>query len=192
MMTDLQKQCLLAFLGYYPAEEIDGIWGPKSEAATKAFQKAYNLAADGIFGTDTETKVREAIASRTEPEESKADWWEEIEFFTKEEFKCKCGGKYCNGYPARMQKTAVLLADRARRHFGAPGHVVSGLRCMQHNANSGGVANSQHMYGEAVDLRIDGVSAAQLLAFLQRQPEVRYAYQINSTNVHFDIPKGAR
>lgn len=25
-----------------------------------------------------------------------------------------------------------------------------------------------------------------------RQPEVRYAYKINSTNVHFDIPKGAR
>lgn len=192
MMTDTQKQCLLAFLGYYPGAEIDGVWGPKSEEATRAFQKAYALAVDGIFGADTEAKIREAIASRTVPEESREDWWEEIEFFTKAEFKCKCGGKYCSGYPAQMQKTAVLLADRARRYFGKPGHVVSGLRCARHNANSGGVANSQHMYGEAVDLRIEGVIGAQLLAFLQAQPEVRYAYQINTTNVHFDIPKGAR
>ena len=69
--------------------------------------------------------------------------------------------------------------------------MVSGLRCRQHNANSGGVENSQHMSGEAVDLRIDGVSADTLLAFVRSQPEVRYAYKINSTNVHFDIPREA-
>ena len=191
-MNDVQKQCLLAFLGYYPADEIDGIWGPKSKAAAVAFQGAGGLGQSGIFDRDTEEKIREAIASRIESEQPPTDWWEEIEFFAKEEFRCKCGGRYCDGYPAPMQKTAVLLADRARRYFGAPGHVISGLRCRQHNANSGGVANSQHMYGEAVDLRIDGVSAAQLLVFFQQQPEVRYAYQINSTNVHFDIPKGVR
>lgn len=54
------------------------------------------------------------------------------------------------------------------------------------------MANSQHMYGEAMDIRIDGVSGDELLAFFLRQPEVRYAYKIDSTNVHFDIPKGAR
>ena len=36
------------------------------------------------------------------------------------------------------------------------------------------------------------VDGDELLAFFLRQPEVRYAYKINSTNVHFDIPKGAR
>ena len=54
------------------------------------------------------------------------------------------------------------------------------------------MANSQHMYGEAADVRIDGVSADSLLAFFQSQPGVRYTYKINSTNVHVDIPKGAR
>lgn len=190
-MTAVQKQCLLAFLGYYPAEEIDGIWGPKSEAGTRAFQKAWGLDETGGFDVDTEKTLREAIASRKE-EETEEDWWKEVYFFTPEEFRCKCGGKYCSGYPAQMRKEAVMLADRARKHFGAPGHVVSGLRCARHNANSGGVENSQHMYGEAVDLRIDGVSAGQLLAFIRQQPGVRYAYQINSTNVHFDIPKGMR
>ena len=70
--------------------------------------------------------------------------------------------------------------------------MVSGLRCKQHNANEGGVANSQHMYGEAIDLRITGVSADQLLAFVKQQPSTRYAYKINATNVHFDIQKGVR
>ena len=48
------------------------------------------------------------------------------------------------------------------------------------------------MYGEAIDLRVDGVSAEELLAFVTAQPEIRYAYGINETNVHFDIPKGER
>ena len=86
----------------------------------------------------------------------------------------------------------VYLADAAREYFGRPGRVVSGLRCPEWNRIQGGTANSQHMYGEAVDLRIDGVSAADLLAFVNRQPGVRYAYAINSTNVHIGIPYGKR
>ena len=65
-----------------------------------------------------------------------------------------------------------------------------GAHCQRHNAAVGGVANSQHLAGEACDLAISGVSADALLAFLQAQPGVRYAYKINDTNVHFDIPKG--
>lgn len=119
-------------------------------------------------------------------------FWDEIEYFTRDELRCKCGGRYCNGFPAEPQEMAVRLADRARKHFGRPAHNVSFLRCKTWNAKSGGVVNSQHMYGEAMDIRIDGVSADELYAFFLKQPEIRYTYKINSTNVHFDIPKGAR
>jgi len=130
--------------------------------------------------------------SSTEPEESSEElWWDEIEYFTREELRCKCG-KYCDGFPAEPKEMTVRLADRARKHFGRPGHNVSFLRCKKWNALSGGVANSQHMYGEAMDIRIEGVSAEELVAFFREQPEVRYTYEINETNVHFDIPKGAR
>ena len=81
----------------------------------------------------------------------------------------------------------MRLADRARRHFGRPAHNVSFLRCPEWNRLQGGVANSQHMYGEAMDIRIDGVTASELCAFFKEQPEVRYTYEINGTNVHFDI-----
>lgn len=125
--------------------------------------------------------------------EKKPDsFWDEIRYFTRNELRCKCGGKYCDGFPAEPKEMTVRLADRARKHFGRPAHNISFLRCKTWNAKSGGVANSQHMYGEAMDICIDGVSADELYEFFLAQPEVRYTYKINSTNVHFDIPKGAR
>lgn len=262
-MTIKQKQWQLYLLGYLPRlEDIDGIWGQQSEAATLAFQKSHfpdSIAHDGIFGPSTEAKSREIIDNiqdvvtayvgtplvndglagwrtmeavgvyqqamelpvtgivdratyeqirqwtgpapdATISEKETVDkgnlttgtFWDEIEFFTPEEFKCKCGGRYCNGYPAEMREEVVRICDAARRHFGRPGHIISGLRCQVHNANEGGVANSQHMYGEACDLMIEGVSSDQLLAFILAQPGARYAYKIDGTNVHFDIPKGNR
>lgn len=171
-MTVKQKQCLLCYLGYYDGA-VDGIWGPRSEAAMVLFR--------GVYGP--ETTLQEAIAEE--------DWWRRIRHFTRREFACKCG-KFCDGYPAQMQRRVVELADGAREYFGKPGTVVSGLRCREWNRLQGGVDNSQHMYGEAVDLKIQGATAAELLAYIQKQPGVRYAYAINGTNVHFDIAKGER
>lgn len=260
-MSIRQKQWQLFFLGFYgeSTKDIDGIWGPNSEAGTLAFQEAVGIKTDGIFGISTENKSMEVVdniqdvispyaqsplyndglagpstmaamvwfqkakgltpngtlddVTRTyilnsvgtttggnedsTPEEDEeaivtGTFWDEIKHFTREELRCKCGGRYCNGFPAEPQELLVRLAERARIYFGAPAHNVSCLRCKTWNAQSGGVANSQHMYGEAMDIRIEGVSGDELLAFFLRQPEVRYAYKINSTNVHFDIPKGAR
>lgn len=201
-MTVKQKQHLLAYLGYYVGN-IDGIWGQLSKTATTAFQKDFGgIAADGIAGSETEKALQHAVAygmtakdvtiDEAIKDAASGDWWDEIEYITRKECACKCGGQYCNGYPAEMQKDVVVVADRARKHFGAPIRIISGLRCEQHNANEGGVWNSQHMYGEAMDVRIDGVTADTLLGFFVSQPEIRYAYAINSTNVHIDIPKGAR
>lgn len=201
-MTVKQKQCLLAYLGYYSGI-IDGVWGNQSQTATKSFQRDYKLTVDGIFGDGTAKRILEMIASGEKPvsaenveatEESSdtASWWKDIRYFTRAEFGCKCGGRYCNGYPSEMREAVVRIADAAREHFGHPAHVISGLRCQQWNTHEGGVSNSQHMYGEAIDLRIDGVSAEELQQFVSSQPNHRYSYCINSTNVHFDIPKVGR
>lgn len=246
-MTISQQQRQLHYLGFLsPETEIDGIPGPKTEAATTALQRAFGIKADGIFGQHTQALTRSVIeniqraiapyaagelaldglagpdtAAATEVYQflngltvtARADdetrqhiqnhttgaaapesgtFWQDIPHFTREELRCKCGGKYCNGFPAEPKEELVRLAERARQHFGRPAHVVSCLRCPAWNALSGGVANSQHMYGEAMDLRIEGVSAEELYRFLRSQPQVRYTYKINETNVHFDIPKGVR
>ena len=188
-MTVEQRQCLLRYLGY-PVGAVDGIDGKKTQAALAQFKAEYGVGEEGLPGAVAGMVPK--LDKPNTPDAGTGTFWDEIEFFTREEFKCKCGGKYCNGYPAEMQEAVVKIADAARKHFGKPAYVVSGLRCKQHNANEGGVANSQHMYGEAIDLRITGVSADQLLAFVNQQPSTRYAYKINATNVHFDIQKGAR
>ena len=86
-----------------------------------------------------------------------------------------------------MQHGVVALADRARAELKGAGFVSSGLRCSQHNANVGGVSDSRHLTGKAIDLRIEGKSARQTLAWAQKQPEVRYAYAIDASYVHIDI-----
>lgn len=182
----------------------DGLAGPKTMAALKLYQEARGLPQtgrvddatwDALMEESPNLPDREPVPEMdTTDEDSSAvvTVWPGIVYFKRNEMRCKCGGRYCNGFPAEPQQLLMELADRARKHFGRPAHVVSGLRCSRWNQIQGGVANSQHMYGEAMDIRIDGVSADTLLSWMKKQPEVRYCYAINSTNVHFDIPKGKR
>lgn len=154
-MTIRQIQCLLAYLGYYDGQ-LDGLWGEKSQKATEAFQRDYQLAVDGIFGAETEKRILEVIATVEEPVVKEnltapADGWASIRYFKKSEFACKCG-KYCDGYPEEIDMNMVKIADEIRARIGKPISINSGLRCKTHNANVGGVSNSQHLYGNAADL----------------------------------------
>lgn len=187
-MTEKQAQHLLAYLGFYTLE-ADGLWGPGSRRAMEAFEARMGLPVTGLPGEAAGQALKRAVQDGLPGE----DFWEEIEFFTREEFKCKCGlthAPYCGGFPAEPKEALVRIADAVRRELGRPMVVVSGLRCREHNLDCGGVANSQHMAGEAADVTVPGLPAEALLAVIRSRPGVRYAYAINETNVHFDIPKG--
>ena len=188
-MNTKQKQALLFYLGYYVGN-IDGDWGTLSKTACKAFQKDFGLTADGVCGTDTEKALKHTVCygiSKKEEEAKSGDFWDDIKYWTREEFRCQCGGRYCKGYPAEPSETLVRLADKVRGHFGKPGHRSSGLRCSQWNALQGGVSTSRHMSGKALDFRIEGETAKQVLEYVQKQPECRYAYDIDGTYVHMDV-----
>lgn len=161
-MTVKQKQHLLAYLGYYTGA-IDGIWGRLSIEGTEKFQNAVGLKVDGICGPSTQAKLREMIANgeelpKTATEEPTATgtFWDEIEYLDREEFRCQCKGKYCNGFPVEPQEKIVRTVDEIRRRLGVPVTIVesggSGVRCPIHNANVGGVSNSNHLTGNAADL----------------------------------------
>ena len=196
-MTVEQKQCLLKYLGYYDGP-LDGLWGEKSQRATIDFQRAYTepTDVDGIFGVATEKRILEVIATGEEPksaEDITGTFWDDIRYFDREEFRCKCGGKYCNGYPHEPDERMVRIADQLRKNLGVPITIVSGLRCRTWNAIQGGVSNSQHMYGEAADIYAKGVPQPRVEAELDKIGGVRYHYAIKgSSNVHFDVPKGNR
>lgn len=188
-MTVKQKQALLLFLGYYVGE-VDGSWGTLSKTATKAFQQDHGLKADGVFGSDTEKAVLAAVAkneTKKTEEPKSGDFWDEIVYFDRSEFACHCGGKYCNGFPAEPKEKLIRVADKIRKAKKAPATVSSGVRCQTHNANVGGVSNSRHLQGKAMDFCVAGLSANQLLAEVKKYPEIRYAYAIDSSFVHMDI-----
>ena len=195
-MTAKQAQCLLAYMGYYVGA-IDNIWGSMSRAATRAFQQDHGLKADGVFGDATAKKIIAVIASseapKTQPTSTPtptADDWDDIEFFSKKEFRCKCGGKYCNGYPAEIDLTMVRYADEIRRRIGKPIGVNSGLRCSQWNQIQGGVSNSQHRYGTAVDLDCPaGTTPAKMAAAAEDVIGNTGGIGIYSWGIHIDSRK---
>ena len=192
-MTVKEKQHLLAYLGYYVGN-VDNVWGTLSKTACKAFQKDYfqmDSKADGVCGTETEKALKHAVCygmpARKQETIVSGDFWKNIKYWTREEFRCQCGGKYCNGYPTEPDQTLVELVDTLRHKAGRPGHRSSGLRCVTWNTIQGGVANSKHMTGKALDFFIEGLSGNQLLAMAQSDPRTSYAYIIDGQYVHVDV-----
>lgn len=188
-MTVKQKQLLLAYLNYYVGK-IDGDWGELSRTATRCFQRDYGLTTDGVFGAATEKKILSVVASGEKPKTAAATDWKDIRYFTKTEFKCKCGGKHCNGYPAEIDMTMVSYADEIRHRLRKPLPVNSGLRCPIHNKNEGGVSNSQHLYGTAVDLGCpNGTTPAEMAAIAEDVMGNTGGIGIYSWGIHIDNRK---
>jgi len=69
-------------------------------------------------------------------------------FFRLEEFQCKCGTCASKSpHPDLVKKLDIL-----RSAYGQPIIITSGLRCEAYNALVGGVQDSEHITGEAVDI----------------------------------------
>lgn len=191
-MTIQQIQNLLQYLGYYTIQ-VDGLPGPGTTAAVKAFQADNGLDADGIPGQLTQKALVDAVAKgrfkpSDRPQEGQGGaFWSDIKYFTREEFRCKCGGKYCSGFPAEPQEGMVRALDTVRAHFGKAIIPNSGVRCPTHNANVGGASNSRHLSGKAVDFAVPGKTASQVLEYLATLPGLGYCYDIDGTSVHMDI-----
>jgi hypothetical protein len=138
-MTPRQKQGIMAITAdadgnFYYNDALDGIWGPKSQAAAERF-------------------IRDFTGEEAAPApETSDDFWNDIEFFKREEFRCKCGGLCCKGFPAEPDEKMVRYADEIRRRLGVPLNVNSGLRCKVWNQKNNGATASKHMTGHACDL----------------------------------------
>ncbi len=204
-MTMKRLQMNLKFYGYYNGE-IDGIKGEKTLNAIKRYQADKRLTVDGIAGQKTIDCLRneivelqkelgvtvdgvvgnETITAFNNKVGNEAYSWDDIKHFKKDEFTCKCGCGLNN-----MNLTVVKIADKVREYFGSPAIVTSGIRCEKHNKEVGGVSNSRHLQGKAIDMYVQSVSGEDLLSYLQtlvNSGELRYTYLITGSNAcHFDI-----
>ena len=191
-MDTRQIQALLVYLGYDPVE-VDGLPGKNTRRAVLAFQAAEGLEQDGSPGPLTQAALLESVANgrfRAEdartPDETTGTFWDEIKYFKKPEFACKCG-KYCDGYPAEIDMNMVKIADQIREKIGKPITINSGLRCKTHNANVGGVSNSQHLLGKAADLGCpSGCTPSQMASIAEEIMGNTGGIGIYSWGIHID------
>jgi len=88
---------------------------------------------------------------------------------SRHEVRCRCG---C-GFDEVTQEL-INTFQTIRDHLGKPIMINSGCRCRKHNGRVGGVAQSAHMTGEALDIRVNGMTARSLGDFIKRLYENGY------------------
>ena len=171
-VKDIQR--LLLSLGHDPGV-IDGIWGKNTQAALDA------ALADG---EDIDVPTFDELVDGT----LIPDWWNDIKWFARSEFACKC--PRCGGFPVEPVKELVTVLDEIREHFNSPVRISSGIRCEKHNAEVGGVAGSRHKLGKAADFCVVGYSSTIVKVYLDKlvkAGKLRYCYCIDGSYVHADV-----
>ncbi len=84
--------------------------------------------------------------------------WDRVNFFSKKEFNCRCCGK------SNISANLILKLDLARELAETPFVITSGYRCPKHNREVGGVKDSAHVLGLAVDIAVpDNVARLNIL-----------------------------
>lgn len=79
------------------------------------------------------------------------------------EFQCKDRSD-----PIFVDDELVTLLQKIRDHFGKAVHINSAFRTATHNSSQKNASKySQHLYGKAADIRIEGVSVDKLADYAE-------------------------
>lgn len=213
VLSIAQKQLFLKTYFFYYKGSIDGISGPQTIAAIKAYQAGQSLTADGLWGENTQ-KASESNARAVQQKLCDAGMKTDIDgiigndtvscltryqtavgltadgimgvetyrklfndpsygaatttrntggisaHFSKTEFRCGCGGRYCNGYNGKEVSTSLLnILEKLRSYYGRPIVITSGIRCQKYNDSlRGSIKTSAHIQGKAADIYIRGIT----------------------------------
>lgn len=105
--------------------------------------------------------------------------------FSASELMCPC----CGVGADKMSPNMLRMAEEIREENGdKPMIVSSAYRCPKHNAEVGGVSNSHHLYGQAMDVHINGVPASTIVAQAKRRGSPD-AYAMNANWAHISVIK---
>ena len=85
--------------------------------------------------------------------------------FKTEEFCCKCGK--C-GNECKINLDLINALEELRDGVDKPIIILSGYRCPNSNKMANGVSHSQHLLGNAADIRIPGFTLQQMYEAAKR------------------------
>lgn len=107
--------------------------------------------------------------------------------FKLDEFKCKCGK--CD--PILVDEQLVVWLQKIRDHFGKSVNVNSGYRCAKHNADPkvGGSPSSHHVKGMAADIRVQGITPAEVAKYAESIGIQRIGLYDNFVHIGSDTTK---
>ena len=109
-----------------------------------------------------------------------------IQYFKLSEFDGKdANGNKIPGTGGNMRASTLVKCDALREAYGKPLVVASGYRTPERNAQVGGVKNSSHLLGYAVDWK--NISDEEMIAFLDAAWNVGFRrFGVMATSIHTD------
>lgn len=82
--------------------------------------------------------------------------------FKVKEFACQDGSD-----PIFIDSELVSVLQKIRNHFGKPVTITSAYRTPNHNKNIGGTTYSQHLYGKAADIKVQGIAPSEVAKYAE-------------------------
>lgn len=90
-----------------------------------------------------------------------------------------------------LNKALIDLLEVIRNHYNKPVHINSAYRTVQYNSKLKNASpKSQHIFGNAADIRINGVTPLQLYTWLNSKYPNSLGLGIYDTFVHVDVREG--
>lgn len=102
--------------------------------------------------------------------------------FKVKEFACTDGTD-----PIFVDSDLVNVLQKIRAHFGKSVTITSAYRTPSKNKAVGGETYSQHLYGKAADIKVNGVTPKKVAAYAETLLKNKGGIGIYSTFTHIDV-----
>lgn len=102
--------------------------------------------------------------------------------FRVREFACSDGSD-----PIFIDTDLVKILQKVRNHFGKAVTITSAYRTPGKNKAVGGTTYSQHLYGTAADIKVQGVTPKKVAAYVEKLMPNKGGIGIYKTFTHVDV-----
>ena len=102
--------------------------------------------------------------------------------FKVREFACADGSD-----PIFVDTELVTILQKIRTHFGRAVTITSAYRTPSHNKSVGGTTYSQHQYGMAADIKVNGISPQKVVEYTEKLLQNTGGIGRYETFTHIDV-----